>query len=59
MTLGDLLETLGYELQFSVGDGRDFIGKLQSAEKAPDVCILDINLPGRSGDLIAKDLKVA
>lgn len=57
MTLGDLLETLGYKLQFSFGDGREFISMLQSAGKAPDVCILDINLPGRNGDLIAKDLK--
>lgn len=57
MSLGELLETLGYKLQFSVGDGRDFISKLRSAKKAPDVCILDINLPGRNGNLIAKDLK--
>lgn len=57
LTLGDLLTTLGYKLQLSFGDGRDLIAALRSAKKIPDVCILDVNLPGRSGHLIAKDLK--
>lgn len=50
----DLLVSRGYEI-FQSSDGSDAIDITE--EKSPDLIIMDIQLPGRSGLDITKDLK--
>lgn len=56
-SLGELLETLGYKVLLSVENGELLLQGLRKADTLPDVCILDINIPGRNGRTIAKELK--
>jgi len=50
----DLLETNGYEILQSM-DGSDVLDIV--ADKSPDLIIMDIQLPGRSGLDLTKDIK--
>lgn len=56
-SLGTLLETLGYNVSLSVGNGELLLQGLRNTNKLPDVCILDVNIPGRNGRIIARELK--
>lgn len=46
MALGYLIRKLGYELR-RVADGNDALAAIE--ERAPDLVVLDVMLPGRSG----------
>jgi two-component system, NarL family, invasion response regulator UvrY len=45
------------EVICSVDNGKDLISKMQSAKTLPDVCLLDINMPGLNGFDTAKAIK--
>jgi len=45
------------EVLYSVENGKELIGKLQTATILPDVCLLDINMPGMNGFETAKKIK--
>jgi two-component system, NarL family, invasion response regulator UvrY len=45
------------QVLYSVDNGKDLISKLQSAKVLPDVCLLDINMPGLNGFDTAKAIK--
>jgi DNA-binding NarL/FixJ family response regulator len=50
-----LLGNLGFKVVATAGNAEDFFSKLE--EVAPDICVLDIQLPGKSGVEIAEWLK--
>lgn len=50
-----LLGNLSFKVVGTAGNAEEFFSKLEEA--APDICVLDIQLPGRSGIDIAEVLK--
>jgi DNA-binding NarL/FixJ family response regulator len=50
-----LLGNLGFKVVGTAGNADEFFGKLEDAN--PDICVLDIHLPGRDGVEIATSLK--
>jgi DNA-binding NarL/FixJ family response regulator len=50
-----LLGNLSFKVVGTVGNAEDFFSQL--AEAAPDICVLDIQLPGKNGVEIAEELK--
>ena len=52
-----LLETLGYKILLSVEDGDLLLDSLKTTSEPPDVCILDVNMPGKNSHFITKELK--
>lgn len=45
------------EVLYSVANGKELISKLSSADILPDVCLLDINMPGLNGFDTARKIK--
>lgn len=50
-----LLGNMGYKVVGSVGNAAEFFNQLPEA--APDICVLDVQLPGKSGVELAQYLK--
>jgi len=50
-----LLGNLSFKVVGTAGNADDFFDQLNEA--APDICVLDVQLPGRSGVEIAEELK--
>ncbi len=50
-----LLGNLSFKVVGTAGNADDFFNQLNEA--APDICVLDVQLPGRSGVEIAEELK--
>jgi DNA-binding NarL/FixJ family response regulator len=50
-----LLGNLSFKVVGTAGNAEDFFSQL--AEAAPDICVLDIQLPGKNGVEIAEELK--
>jgi DNA-binding NarL/FixJ family response regulator len=51
------LSLLGYKIVLEAENGQDFLDKLSGLEEAPDVCLLDINMPVMDGFEAAAILK--
>jgi DNA-binding NarL/FixJ family response regulator len=51
-----LLVNLGYKVVLEAGNGKRLLEKLQTT-RAPDICLLDINMPEMNGFETVKQLK--
>ena len=54
--IGSLLINLGYKVVLEAGNGKGLLEKLQTT-RAPDICLLDINMPVMNGFETVKQLK--
>jgi two-component system, NarL family, invasion response regulator UvrY len=56
--LSELISDFGnVELLFDAANGEELLEKLKTAKVLPDICILDINMPGMNGFDTAKAIK--
>src|ERR1035438_3916432 len=58
MGITAFLNTLGgIQVDIEADDGKDLIRQIQKAKEIPDVCLLDINMPGMNGFETIVELK--
>ncbi|HVW99080.1 MAG TPA: response regulator transcription factor [Candidatus Babeliaceae bacterium] len=56
-SLTGLLNTLGYEVPIAVESGDKLLTEIKTVKNIPNVCILDINMPGKNTRTIIKEIK--
>lgn len=57
LTTSSVLERIGLNVIFQANDGADLVEKLGSVNAMPDICLLDLEMPGMNGIEAAKIVK--
>jgi len=54
--IGTYLSRQGFDIICEAGSGEEFLSALYKAERVPDLCLLDTNMPGMGGKATARKL---
>ena len=55
--MSKVLTILGFEVILCASDGQDFLLKMATTERLPDICLLDINMPKMNGIMATHCIK--
>lgn len=57
LTTSSALERIGLKVVFQANDGADLVAKMATVNSMPDICLLDLEMPGMNGIEAARAVK--